>query len=101
MERSKNLKEILAIDVKIRKLERDPDYRKIKETLKELERNRFGSPFISIPSPEDLEKVLRFRRSSAQLRETIELYRERRDDYRLRIHKLQIEKKRLRKTLFQ
>ena len=65
------LQEILKNEAEIKMMSRDPVYAKIRHNLDKLEKRRFGSVTVSVPSPDDSEKVVVVRCNSPEMREII------------------------------
>ena len=82
-------------------MRRDPVYAKIKNNLDKLEKRRFGSVTVNVPSPDDPEKLVEVRCNSSEMREIISKYREMRAEFDDQIGELLIRKESLQKQLFQ
>ena len=94
------LQEILKNEAQIKNLRRDPVYRKIMHNLDKLEKRRFGSVTVNIPSPDDTEKVVEVRCNSPEMREIISKYKEMLAEFDVQIGELLIRKASLQKQLF-
>jgi len=94
------LQEILKIEDQIKTMRVNPIYLKIKQSIDSLERAR-GSIIVSIPSPDDPEKILNVRYHSREMRETISRYRERQIEFDVQMDDLYVQKARLQKQLFE
>jgi len=95
------LQEILENDAQISRVRRDPVYAKIKNNLDKLEKRRFGSVTVNVPSPDDPEKLVEVRCNSSEMREIVSKYREMRAEFDDQIGELLIRKESLQKQLFQ
>ena len=95
------LQEILENEAQVKMMRRDPVYAKIKNNLDKLEKRRFGSVTVNIPSPDDPEKLVEVRCNSSEMREIISKYREMRAEFDDQIGELLIRKESLQKQLFQ
>ena len=82
-------------------MRRDPVYAKIKNNLDKLEKRRFGSVTVNVPSPDDPEKMVEVRCNSSEMREIVSKYREMRAEFDDQIGELLIRKESLQKQLFQ
>jgi len=100
IDRKNILREILNIEDQINMLRRNPTYLKIKYNLDYLKARRFGSKIVSIASPDDLDKILKMRKYSLEMKNTILRYRERQADFDVQMDNLHNEKGRLQKQLF-
>ena len=94
------LKEILRIDSEIKELRTDSTFLKIRRNLKKLENTDFRTPIIITVSPDDLDKKLRIRRRSKEMKDTILRYRERRLEFDEKITTLYGRRKILEDQLF-
>ncbi len=94
------LQEILENDAHINTMRRDPVYARIKNNLDKLEKRRFGSVTVNIPSPDDPEKIVEVRCNSPEMREIILKYKEMRAEFDDQIGELQTRKARLQEQLF-
>lgn len=94
------LKEILNIEANIKTIRTDPIYLFIKRTLNHLEKRRFGSTMVSIPSPDDPDTILNIRNNSPKFRETISRFRERQAKFEVQMDELYVLKDNLQKRLF-
>ena len=81
-------------------MRRDPTYVMIKRNLEQLEKRRFGSVTVNVPTPDDLEKMVEVRVNSSEMREIISKYREMRAEFDDQIDELQTRNKRLQRELF-
>jgi hypothetical protein len=75
-------------------------FRKMRNNLNILESNRFGSRYIRIGSPENLDRMIELRRNSKEIYDLIQGYKAGLQKYENRIEKLYLEKKQLQKELF-
>ena len=94
------LQEILENDAHINTMRRDPVYARIKNNLDKLEKRRFGSVTVNIPSPDDPEKIVEVRCNSPEMREIILKYKEMRAEFDDQIGELLIRKTSLQEQLF-
>lgn len=94
------LQEILENDAHINTMRRDPVYARIKNNLDKLEKRRFGSVTVNIPSPDDPGKIVEVRCNSPEMREIILKYKEMRAEFDDQIGELQTRKARLQEQLF-
>jgi hypothetical protein len=94
------LQEILESDAQINRVRRDPIYARIKNNLDKLEKRRFGSVTVNIPSPDDPVKIVEVRCNSPEMREIISKYKEMRAEFDDQIGELQTRKESLQKQLF-
>ena len=99
-DRTSILSEILKIEAQIKMMRRDPVYAKIMHNLDKLEKRRFGSVTVNVPSPDDPEKVVEVRCNSPEMREIISKYKEMRAEFDDQIGELLTRKARLQKQLF-
>ena len=94
------LQEILDIDAQLYRVRRDPVYVKIKSNLDKLEKRRFGSVTVNVPSPDDPETLVEVRINSSEMKEIISKYREMRTEFDDQISEILIRKADLQKQLF-
>ena len=87
-------------DAHISRVRRDPVYARIKNNLDKLEKRRFGSVTVNVPSPDDPIKIVEVRCNSPEMREIITKYKEMRAEYDDQIGELQTRKESLQKQLF-
>jgi hypothetical protein len=98
--RRSRLKRIMEIEQRLFSIESDSKFRKMQDNLKILETNVVGSRHIRIGSPENLERMIEFRRHSEEMNEVIQGYKENLEKYENIIFKLNREKEQLQKELF-
>ena len=94
------LQEILENDAQINRVRRDPVYARIKNNLDKLEKRRFGSVTVNVPSPDDPGKVVEIRCNSSEMREIVLKYRDMRAEFDDQIGELLTRKASLQKQLF-
>ena len=94
------LQEILENEAQIKTMRRDPVYVKIMHNLDKLEKRRFGSVTVNVPSPDDSEKVVEVRCNSPEMREIVSNYKEMRAEFDDRMGELLARNARLQKKLF-
>jgi len=94
------LQEILENEAQIKTMRRDPVYVKIMHNLDKLEKRRFGSVTVNVPSPDDPEKVVEVRCNSPEMREIVSNYKEMRAEFDDRMGELLARNARLQKKLF-
>ena len=94
------LQEILENDAHINTMRRDPVYARIKNNLDKLEKRRFGSVTVNVPSPDDPGKVVEVRCNSSEMREIISKYKEMRAEFDVQIGELLVRKTSLQEQLF-
>jgi hypothetical protein len=99
-DRKNILQEILKIEDKITAMRMNPIYLKIKHNLHYLEQRRLGSTIVPISSPDDLSKMLSIRHNSAEMKETIQRYREKKNELDAQMGDLFEKKEILEKQLF-
>jgi hypothetical protein len=99
-DRTKILLEILNLEVKITTLRKNPVYLKNKHYLNLLDGSRFGSPMISIPSPDEPLKMLRIRKNSREMKEIRSKYGESQSEFNVQMDELHNQKDRLQEQLF-
>ena len=87
-------------DAQVNRVRRDPVYARIKNNLDKLEKRRFGSVTVNIPSPDDPGKVVEVRCNSSEMREIVSKYKEMRAEFDDQIGELQTRKESLQKQLF-
>jgi len=90
----------LENDAQVNRVRRDPVYARIKNNLDKLEKRRFGSVTVNIPSPDDPGKVVEVRCNSSEMREIVSKYKEMRAEFDDQIGELQTRKESLQKQLF-
>jgi hypothetical protein len=91
---------IMEIDQNLHIIESNVMFRKMRNNLNILETKTFGSRYIKIGSPENLEKMIELRRYSKEMDEVILGYKKGLEKYEDRIGKLHSEKKQLQNELF-
>ena len=94
------LQEILENEAQVKRMRRDPVYVKIMHNLDKLEKRRFGSVTVNVPSHDDPEKVVEVRCNSPEMREIISKYKEMRAEFDDRMGELLARNARLQKQLF-
>ena len=94
------LQEILENDAQINRVRRDPVYARIKNNLDKLEKRRFGSVTVNVPSPDNPGKVVEIRCNSSEMREIVLKYRDMRAEFDDQIGELLTRKASLQKQLF-
>jgi hypothetical protein len=94
------LQEILDIDAQLNRVRRDPAYVMIKRNLGKLEKRRFGSVTVNVPTPDDLEKMVEIRVNSSEMREITSKYREMRAEFEVQISEILIRRASLQRELF-
>ena len=99
-DRKKILLEILNLEAKIITLRNNPTYKKNKHYLNLLERSRFGSSMISIPSPDEPSKMLRIRKNSREMKEIRSEYGVSQSKFNVQMDDLHSQKARLQEQLF-
>jgi hypothetical protein len=72
----------------------------MRNNLNILESKVFGSRYIRIGSPENLERIIELRRYSKEMDDLILRYKKGLEKYENRIEKLSLEKKQLQEELF-
>ena len=90
----------MKIEQILQSIESNLKFRKMRNNLNILESNRFGSRYIRIGSPENLERMIELRRYSKEMYDLIHRYKNGLEKYENRIEKLNREKKQLKKELF-
>jgi hypothetical protein len=90
----------MEIEQKLHSIESDLKYKEMQSNLKMLESKAFGSRLIRIGSPENLDKMIEFRRYSGKMDDVILEYKKGLEIYEKRIEILNMEKKMLQKELF-
>ena len=94
------LQEILKNEAQIKMMRRDPVYRKIMHNLDKLEKRRFGSVTVNVPSHDDTVKVVEVRCNSPEMREIISKYKVMRAEFDDQMGELLTRNARLQKQLF-
>lgn len=94
------LEEILKIDDEIKQIKTDSTYLKIKRNLQNLESISFGNPIINTQCPDNLDKKLRIRRHSKEMKDIIQRYRDRQLEFEDKMNKLYSRKKTLEEQIF-
>jgi hypothetical protein len=94
------LQEILENEAQIKMRRRDPVYAKIMHNLDKLDKMRFGSATVNVPSPDYPEKLVEVRCNSPEMREIISKYKEMRAEFDDRMGELLARNARLQKQLF-
>jgi hypothetical protein len=90
----------MRIEQILKSIDSNVKYRKMRNNLNILENNRFGSRYIRIGSPENLERMIELRRYSEEWDDLIQGYKNGLEKYEDRLEKLNLEKKQLQKDLF-
>jgi hypothetical protein len=90
----------MKIEQALQSIDSNRKFRKMRNNLNILESKAFGSRYIRIGSPENLEKMIELRRYSEEMYEVIHRYKEGLEKYENRIEKLNQEKTLLQKELF-
>ena len=90
----------MEIEQKLHSVEFDVKYNEMQNNLKILESNSFGNRHIRIASPENLDKMVEFRRHSQEMDDVIRGYKKGLEIYEDRIKILNLEKKILQKEMF-
>ena len=98
--RRSRLMRIMEIDQNLHTIESNVMFRKMRNNLNILETKTFGSRYIKIGSPENLENMIELRRYSKEMDEVILGYKKGLEKYEDRIGKLHSEKKQLQNELF-
>ena len=98
--RRSKLTRIMKIDQTRHSIESNIKYRKMRNNLKILESNVFGSRYIRIGSPENLERMIELRRYSEEMDDVIQGYKDGLEKYEDRLEQLNLEKKQLQNELF-
>jgi hypothetical protein len=98
--RKKILLEILQLEEKINTLGKNPTYRKNKHYLNLLDRSRFGSSMISVPSPDEPTIMLRIKINSQEMKEIHSKYGIRQSEFTMQMDELHSQKARLHEQLF-
>ncbi|MBN1682892.1 hypothetical protein JW865_04995 [Candidatus Bathyarchaeota archaeon] len=99
-ERRGLLLKLLDIEKAINDIELSTNFRKLKKNLKNLESFGGGSRKVRIDSPDNMEETIEFKSNSADMKITIEKYKENLDKYVKRLNLLYEEKSNLKKQLF-
>ncbi len=99
-DRTKILREILNLEVKITTLMKNPAYKKNKHYLNLLDGSKVGSSMISIPSPDEPSKMLRIRKNSREMKEIRSKYGVIQSEFSVQINELHSQKDRLQEQLF-
>jgi hypothetical protein len=94
------LEEILKIEKDIIRLKRNTNYMKIRKGLQKLESMSLGNRLISIPSPQNLQKEIRIRRRSKEMKSIKKMYIERLSEFDQKIGTLYEEKEALEEEIF-
>ena len=90
----------MKIDLILQSIESNFKFRKMRNNLKILESKAFGSRYIRIGSPDNLERMIELRRYSEEMEDVILGYKEGLKVYENRIINLNREKRLLQKELF-
>ena len=98
--RRSKLNRIIRIEQMLHSIGSNVKFRKMRNNLKILESKAFGSRYIRIGSPENLDRMIEIRRYSKEMDDTILGYKKGMKIYERRIEKLNKEKKILQKELF-
>jgi hypothetical protein len=99
-EKNSILHEILGIERQIKRITRNPTYRKINKNLEILNDDRFGSRVIVVPSPENMERNVQVRIHSDEMREILEKYQSLRNEYKEKLTTLYTRRRELKRKLF-
>ena len=99
-DRKKILLEILNLESKITALRKNPTYRKNKHYLDLLDKGRYGSSMMSIPSPDDPSIMLRIRKHSREMKEIRSKYGVSQSEFNALMDELYSQKGRLQEQLF-
>ena len=91
---------MLEIEENIKDIEFDTKFRRIKGNLKLLEAASSGRAIVSVGYPDDMERVVEFRKNSKDIGELIEGYKAKLEEYSLKLEHLNSEKSTIRKQLF-
>ena len=91
---------MLEIEENIKDIEFDSKFRRIKGNLKLLEAASSGRAIVSVGYPDDMERVVEFRKNSKDIGELIEGYKAKLEEYSLKLEHLNSEKSTIRKQLF-
>ncbi len=91
---------MLEIEENIKDIEFDAKFRRIKGNLKLLETASSGKATISVGYPDDMERILDFRKNSKDIGKLIVGYRAKLEEYSLKLEHLNTEKSTIRKQLF-
>jgi len=75
-------------------------YLKVKRYLNSLQERRFRSGIVSIPSLENPTEILEMRYNSAEMKEVIDCYREKKTEFDRQMDELYVKKTRLENQLF-
>jgi len=94
------LQEILEIEDQLNGVRRDPVYLRIKNILNKMEKRRFGSVTVNVPTPDDPEKLVEVRCNSSEMREITSKYREMRAEFEDQISEILIRRASLQRELF-
>jgi hypothetical protein len=98
--RRSKLNRIMRIEQMLHNIDSNVKYRKMRNNLNILESKAFGSRYIRIGSPENLDRMIELRRYSKEMYDLIHRYKNGLKKYENRIEKLNLEKKQLQKELF-
>jgi hypothetical protein len=90
----------MRIEQILQSIDSNVKFRKMRNNINILESNRFGSRYIRIGSPENLERMIELRRYSKEMYDLIQGYKAGLEKYENRIEKLNLEKRQLQKELF-
>ena len=99
-EKNSILHEILSIERQIKKITRDPTYRKINKNLDMLNDDRFGNRVIIVPSPDNMSQNIEVRIHSDEMRETLQKYQDLRNEYKEKLTSLYTRRRELKRKLF-
>ena len=97
-QKSSILIDILNVEAELRKIRQDNSYRKIKQIIQKFSQLRGG--FITIPSPENLDKQITLRKNTNEFRDAIEQYEVKINVYNEKLKKLVEKRRTLEKQLF-
>jgi hypothetical protein len=90
----------MRIEQILHSIDSNVKFRKMRNNLNILESKAFGSRYIRIGNPENLDRMIELRRSSKEMDGAIQGYKKGLEKYENRIEKLNVEKKQLQKELF-
>jgi hypothetical protein len=94
------LLEILGIERQIKRITRNPTYRKISKNLEMLSDDRFGRRVVIIPSPDDMETNIEVRKHSDEMQEIVQKYQDLRNEYKEKLNTLYTRRRDLKRKLF-
>jgi len=99
-ERKELLLRMLKIEEEVKAIEFRSDFRKIRSNLKMLESANSGKPRISVEYPDDLDRMVEFRKNSKDIEPLIIRYKERLHEFESKLNVLNDEKAVIKKQLF-